>query len=314
VKVFVIGGTGAIGRPALDALVAAGHDVSALARAPGRAREIERRGARPVHVSMFDVPGLSQAFARHDAVVNLASAMPSTAQFVRIGAWQATERVRTDGSAAVVEAALAADIGLLIQESVAMIYADQRDAWIDEHAPVDHYRTARGNHAAEASARRFAATGRTGITLRFGLFYGPGARHSEQFLALARVGIVPVLGHPDSYLSSIHVADGGAAVAAALGAASGVYNVVDDEPLTASDHASALAIAAGRRPWLRGPGRLMLLLGHRTTSLTRSLRVSNAKLEAETPWTPTFPSAREGWAATAVDVPRRRHRGPRRDR
>ena len=102
-----------------------------------------------------------------------------------------------------------------------MLYRDQGSAWIDEGSPVDHYPTAVGNHAAEASARRFTAAGRVGVVLRFGLFYGPGARHSEQFLALARRGVTPLIGHPDGYLSSIHVEDGGRAVAAALDAPAG---------------------------------------------------------------------------------------------
>ncbi|HKY14488.1 MAG TPA: NAD(P)-dependent oxidoreductase [Microthrixaceae bacterium] len=305
-KVFLLGGTGAIGRPAVDALVAAGHDVSALARSPERARTLRAFGARPVEISMFDLPALTQAFVGHDAVVNLASAMPSTVQFVRLGAWRDTQRIRTVGSALVVDAALASDVSMLVQESVAMLYADKGDSWIDEHAAVDRYPMAQGNHAAEASAERFTSAGRTGIVLRFGLFYGPGARHSEQFLAMARLGVVPVLGHPSGYLSSIHVADGGRAVPAVLSAAAGVYNVVDDEPLTKRSYADALAHGAGRRPWLRAPGRLAQLLGHRTTSLTRSIRVTNAKLTAATGWAPEFPSAREGWLATATALQRGR--------
>ena len=35
------------------------------------------------------------------------------------------------------------------------------------------------------------------------------------------------------------------------------------------------------------------------TSLTRSLRVSNARFRAATGWAPHYPSAREGWIATA---------------
>lgn len=305
-KVFVLGGTGAIGRPAIDALVAAGHEVRALARTRERAVQLTESGARPVEVSMFDLPGLTRALDGHDAVVNLASAMPSTLQFVRLGAWRSTQRIRTEGSANVVDAALAADVGILVQESVAMIYADQGGAWIDESAAVDHYPMARGNHAAEASAERFTAAGRTGIILRLGFFYGPGARHAERFLALARVGVVPMIGHPDGYLSSIHVVDGGKAVADVLPATAGAYNVVDDEPLTKRDYAAALAHAAGHRPWLRAPGRAARLLGHRTTSLTRSIRATNHKLTSATSWAPRFPSAREGWAATAAALAGRR--------
>ena len=76
-KVFVLGGTGAIGKPAVAALVAAGHEVTALARTPAKAALIRDLGGEPVEVSMFDVVALTEAFADHDAVANLASAMPS---------------------------------------------------------------------------------------------------------------------------------------------------------------------------------------------------------------------------------------------
>lgn len=118
--------------------------------------------------------------------------------------------------------------------------------------------------------------------LRFGLFYGPGARHSEQMLALARRHVALVLGPPDSYVSSIHLADAATAVAAALDGPAGTFNVVDDEPLTKRGYADALAHAAGTSPWLRMPGRAGLVFGDRLTSLTRSLRVSNARFGAAT--------------------------------
>jgi nucleoside-diphosphate-sugar epimerase len=189
-----------------------------------------------------------------------------------------------------------------VQESVSMIYPDCGDRWIDESTPPDRYPNAEGNLAAEAAAARFSDAGGTGVVLRLGLFYGPGARHSEQFLALARRHILPVIGHPDSYVSSIHVADAGAAVSLALQIPGGVYNVVDNEPLTKRQYARALADAAGTRPWIAGPGRLAAVFGDRLTSLTRSLRVSNRQFRQASGWEPRYPSARDGWAATAREA------------
>jgi nucleoside-diphosphate-sugar epimerase len=120
-----------------------------------------------------------------------------------------------------------------------MLYPDRGSEWIDEDVPTDTYPMARPNLAAEASANRFSAAGGTGVVLRFGWFYGPGATHSEQFLALARRHICVQMGRPDTYVSSIHVADGGAAVAAALHAPAATFNVVDDEPLTKRSYADA---------------------------------------------------------------------------
>ena len=294
-----MGGTGAIGRHALPALVAAGHDVTALVRTPEKAAVVEAQGAEAVMVSMFDRAALSDSFRNHDAVVNLATSMPSTATFVFRRAWRPSERVRIEGSAAVVDAALTAGVPRLVQESVSMVYPDRGDEWINEDVEPDPYPNARGNLAAEASARRFREAGGAGVVLRLGLFYGPGARHSEQFLAMARHHVVPLIGRSQSYMSSIHVVDGGTAVAAALHVPAGVYNVVDDEPLTKREYARALTFAAGARPWVRGPGRLAVLLGHRMASLTRSMRVSNRRFREASGWQPRYPSAREGWIATA---------------
>ncbi|PRX51454.1 nucleoside-diphosphate-sugar epimerase [Prauserella shujinwangii] len=305
-KVFVTGATGAIGGHTVPALVRAGHTVSALARGSAKAEVLAEQGATPVPVSLFDRDALAAAFAGHDAVVNLATAMPATAAFVVRRAWRPTGRVRAEGAANVADAALAAGVRRVVQESVAMLYRDHGAQWIDEDAAVDSYPATAGNHAAEAAAHRFTAFGGEGTVLRFGLFYGPGARHSEQMLALARRHIGVMLGPPGSYLSSIHVADAASAVVAALHAPAGTFNVVDDEPLTQRAYAGALSHAAGATPWLRVPGRAGLLLGDRLTSLTRSLRVSNSRFRDATAWAPAYPSAREGWLATAAHLDRAR--------
>ncbi|KZB86169.1 NAD-dependent epimerase/dehydratase family protein [Amycolatopsis regifaucium] len=298
-KVFVTGGTGAIGGHAVPALIEAGHEVTALARTSGKAAVLGSQGAKPVIVSLFDRHALGEVFAGHDAVVNLASSLPSMSRFLSAKAWAHNKRIRAEGSAAVVDAALAAGVGRVIQESVSMIYPDRGGEWITEDVPPDHYPQALGNLAAEANAHRFTEDGGTGVVLRFGWFYGPGAAHSEQLLAQARRGIGVALGRLDGYVSSIHLADAASAVVAALAVPAGTYNVVDDEPLTKRDYTAALAAATGKRQWIRGAGRAASLLGDRLTSLTRSVRVSNTAFREASGWVPRYPSAREGWLATA---------------
>jgi nucleoside-diphosphate-sugar epimerase len=295
-RVFLTGGTGAIGRYAVKALVAAGHDVSALARTAEKAAELKAAGARPVAVSIFDLDGLIQQLKGSDAVVNLATALPATKDFPRMSAWADNNKVRAQGSATLVDAALKTGVPRFIQESVSMIYRDKGSEWIDEDWATDDFPMAASNHAAESSARRFTASGGTGVILRLGWFYGQGARHSEEFFDLARRwGIAIMMGAPNTYVSSIHVADAGNATVAALAARSGEYNVVDDEPLTKRAFADALANAAGRSWYIRAPGRLAHLAGNSTTSLTRSLRVSNARFVKETGWRPAYPTPREGF-------------------
>lgn len=92
------------------------------------------------------------------------------------------------------------------------------------------------------------------------------------------------------------------AVVAALQAPEGTYNVVDDEPLTKRGYADALTDAVQTMPWVRLPGRAGLAFGDRLTSLTRSLRVSNARFRNVSGWAPVYPNAREGWLATAAEL------------
>src|SRR5947209_2005839 len=107
-KVFVTGATGAIGRFAVPQLVNAGHVVTGLARTDEKAAQLERQGAQSARLSLFDAAALKDAFAGFDAVCNLATAIPSVAKGVRASAWAENARIRTEGSAAVAEAALSA--------------------------------------------------------------------------------------------------------------------------------------------------------------------------------------------------------------
>lgn len=121
-RVFVLGGTGAIGTTTVPALVAAGHAVSGLVRSEHKAEDLRRAGATPVSASLFDTDQLAAAFEGHDAVVNLATALPGDARFLIKRGWRENTRVRSDGSASAVEAARRTGITRFVQESVSMLY------------------------------------------------------------------------------------------------------------------------------------------------------------------------------------------------
>ena len=136
-RVFVAGGTGAIGRHAVRALVGEGHAVTAVARTQEKAQALTELGAHALSVSIFDRSALASAFEGHDAVVNLTSAIPPMTQFMARKAWAENDRVRTEGSAAIVDAAISAGVERVVQESVSMLYPDRGAEWIDEDVPPD---------------------------------------------------------------------------------------------------------------------------------------------------------------------------------
>ena len=294
-RVFLTGGTGAIGGHVVPALLGAGHEVSALARSVAKAGQLRGYGANPVRTSLFDEAALTRAFADHDAVVNLATAIPPPTKFALARAWRANDRVRTLGSAAVAAAARHAGVPRLVQESIAFMYPDRGAEWIDEDVPLEPVPRTRPNEQAEENARTF---GDGCVVLRFGLFYGPGSDLTDLVLKAARRHTGTAFGRPGDYFSFIHLADAADAVVAALDAPGGTYNAGDDEPLTWREQADAIASAVGVKRWLRAPGRLTRLAGARSAPFSRSLRVSNAKLRSATGWAPRYPSTREGWRAT----------------
>jgi nucleoside-diphosphate-sugar epimerase len=298
-KVFVAGGTGALGRFALPRLVAAGHDVTAIARSDDKAAAVAAAGATPIEVDLFDADGILTAAAGHDAVVNLATRIPPVSEAWKASAWEMNDRIRREASGILADAALAGG-GRFVQESITFTYPDRGAEWIDETVPIDPPDSVGSVLAAEAAAARVTEQGGTGVVLRFGLFYGPGSSHTDAFVAAARKGVGPVAGAPGDYLSSIHLDDAATAVEASLGAAAGVYNIVDDDPVSRRDYADVLVAAVGQRRRIHVPGRLAKLGGQRTATMTRSQRVSNAGFKAATGWHPQYPSVREGWPAVVA--------------
>ena len=199
-----------------------------------------------------------------------------------------------------VDAALAHGAERYVQEALAFAYADHGAAWIDEDEPIEPPEGLDGVLAAEAHAHRVTAGGAAGVVLRLGNFYGPESGYAQDALRMARRRISTAIGPSDAFWSVIHADDAGAAVAAALRAPAGTYNVVDDEPLTRAQNDRALADAVGVASLRRPPRAVRRLAEGRAPIMARSIRASNAAFKAATGWAPAHPSTREGWAAVVA--------------
>jgi nucleoside-diphosphate-sugar epimerase len=301
-RVFVTGATGVIGRRVVPLLVRSGHAVTALSHSATKRAALERAGATVVAADLFDRQALRPLLAGHDAVVNLATHMPSSATRMMLRSfWRENDHIRREGSAALADAAMSAGVGRFLQESFAPVYEDGGDRWIDEQWPIRPTAYNRTVIDAEHSAARFAAGGGAGVVLRFAAFYGSDSRVLHDMLGYVRKGWAPLPGRPDAYISSVSHDDAASAVVAALGVPSGVYNVTDDEPLTRAEWTAALATALGVDPPKPLPG-WVSRLGSTMELLSRSLRISNGKLRAATTWRPRWPSVRDGWRALAPEL------------
>jgi nucleoside-diphosphate-sugar epimerase len=304
--VFVTGGTGALGRPVVKRLVAAGHRVRALARSEENVAALRALGAEPVRADLYDAADLHEALAGADAVLHLATRIPGATSAGRPAAWRENDRIRREGTRNLVDAALATGVKTFVYPSVVLVYPDSGDRWIDAAtAPAGPESTQLPSTLeAEAEVARFTDRGGRGIVLRMGQFYGDDP-YSRSVLGAARRGIGLMLGDDEAFLSFIWIDDAADAVIAALDeqVPAGTYDVVDDEPLRRREVSAALLQAVGRRRLWRVPSFAVRLMARSLSGvLLPSRRVSNRRFRAASGWAPRVPSAREGWRRLAAEL------------
>ena len=215
-KIFVAGATGAIGRPLVGLLVAAGHQVVGTTRSLPKAEALRAIGAEPVIVVVFDAPALSRAVAsaRPDVVVHQLTDLPrgldpsQMAEGARRNA-----RIRDEGTRNLVAAAREAAVPRILAQSIAWMYAPGHEPH-GEDDPLDV--NAEGTRA--ISVAGVAALERQilssppieGVVLRYGHLYGPAT------------------GTETAAPPAIHVDAAAAACLRAIGKARpGVYNLAE---------------------------------------------------------------------------------------
>src|ERR1041385_4073038 len=71
-RIFLTGATGYVGAAVLDALVRAGHDVTALVRNSEKARNVAKRGAHPVIGNLADPESYRAAADGQDGYIRTA--------------------------------------------------------------------------------------------------------------------------------------------------------------------------------------------------------------------------------------------------
>ncbi len=307
-RVFVAGASGAIGRPAVRQLVAAGHEVTGMTRREERLEEIRAAGATPVRCDVFSPDEVDKALrqAAPEVVVHLLTALPPRIDYrAKEDPLAPTNRVRTEGTRNLIAAARAAGARRILAESVAFFYVPEGDWVKDEEAPLNlaapGYFGAAAAALADLERQVVEAQGLEGVVLRFGWLYGPGTffdrEGSQTEDALKRR--LPIVGQGDGTFSFVHVEDAASAVVAAVErGAPGAYNVTDDEPAPMREWVPVFCSAVDAKKPFRVPAWLARLLAGRAAvaSATQLRGASNAKAKRELGWQPLYPSWRQGFA------------------
>jgi nucleoside-diphosphate-sugar epimerase len=300
VRVFVAGATGAIGRPLIAQLVAAGHTTVGMTRSPERAAAIRAAGAEAVVCDALDADGLRAAVAgaAPDVVVHQLTSLPRRFEPRKPALYEATNRIRTEGTRNLVAAAAGRRI---VCQSVAFAYRPHGGAVVDEDAPLftDALEPfGAGTRVIVEMERSVLAAG--GIVLRYGWFYGPGTFHGAggSIEHDVRKRRFPIVGDGGGMWSFVHVDDAAAATVAAIErGAPGVYNVVDDEPAAPRDWLPLYAEAIGAKPPRRVPVWLAALVAGRAAARMAGTMTgaSNTRAKHELGWEPRWASWRTGF-------------------
>lgn len=243
-RVFVTGGSGFVGGHLVEALVAAGHEVLALARSTTSEDRVRAYGATPVRgdlgkMSAADLTGV-------DAVVHAAAFVEEWG--TRQQFWDAN----VVGTERLLGAARAAGVRRFVHVGTEAALFEGRDLVdVDETAPYPRvHRYLYSETKAEAEARVLAASSGdfTTVSIRPRLVWGPrDATVLPTVLAMAREGRFAWLDGGQARTSTTHVENLVAALILALtnGRGGRAYFVADDGTRTMRAFLEAAAAAHG---------------------------------------------------------------------
>ena len=301
-RVFIAGASGAIGTPLVRQLIERGHEVVGSSRSRKSAERVRAMGAEPVVLDVLDAGAVRKAVleAHPDAIAHEATALANV-RFSRSldRTFAETNRLRTEGTDALLAAAREANVNRFVAQSFASMRYAREGSWVKtEEDPLDPAPVA-GTRETGAAMRYLdeTVTAAGGVVLRYGGFYGAD---SDGMVEPVRKRQFPIVGSGDGVSSFVHLDDAAAATVLALeNGAAGIYNIVDDEPAPVRDWLPVMAEALGAKPPRHFPAWLARLFAGEAGVMmgTTSRGASNSKAKRELGWAPRYATWREGFPA-----------------
>jgi nucleoside-diphosphate-sugar epimerase len=308
-RIFLAGATGAIGRPLVSALIAAGHSVVGLTHAPAKTEAIRRMGAEPVVADGLDAAAVRAAVmaSSPEIIIHEMTDLTGASDLRHFNrTFAGSNRLRTVGTDHLLAAAREAGVRRFIAQSFCgWPYARNGVAIKTEADELDPDPPEELRPTLEAIRYlEHAVTGSTqpeGIVLRYGVFYGPDTGMLDHAtIEQIRHRRVPLIGDGGGWWSFVHVDDAADATVRAVGPGSS-YNIVDDEPAEVREWLPALAQMLDAKPPFHLPAWIgRLVAGEHMVSMMTQVRAgSNIKARRDLDWEPLRPSWREGFSVIA---------------
>jgi nucleoside-diphosphate-sugar epimerase len=305
-KVLVAGGTGAIGRRLVPALLKEGHEVAVIGRSEDELRRVTGDEMKAYACDVFDaasVERVMRAFSP-EVVIDELTSLPASLKPRQLKAvYGRNNRVRWEGGGNVLAAAQKTGVKRLVLQSAAYWYEpysgpalkdESRPFFRDAPEPIGE-----AIRTMEGVEKRAQASGLEVVILRYGMFYGPGTWYSADGDVGQQVKArkFPLIGDGVGVFSFVHIDDAAEATAKAVTAPPGVYNVVDDHPVRFSEWLPAFADALGAKAPMRVPVWLArMAAGSAMVTWMQTLKgASNTRAKTALGWTPRYASYREGF-------------------
>ncbi|HMQ32292.1 MAG TPA: NAD-dependent epimerase/dehydratase family protein [Chloroflexaceae bacterium] len=179
-RAFVTGATGLLGGSLVEALLAAGHSVTAMVRSKAKAGHLAAQGVSLVEGDMEQVGGFAPALGGHEVLFHAAAYFR---EYYQPGDhWAKLKAINVDGTAALLRAAEAAGVGKVVYASSSGVLGKAPGgAPADETTPPDAmvHRNLyfRSKLLAERAVDAFLAESRLPVVLiQPGWMFGPGDR------------------------------------------------------------------------------------------------------------------------------------------
>jgi nucleoside-diphosphate-sugar epimerase len=248
-RIFLTGATGYIGSAVLDALVRAGHDVTALVRNNEKAARVASRGGRPVVGSLSEPESYRAAADGQDGYVHTAfDRAPGRGPAVDITALEtllaAGKRPRTSGS-------MAPPRFVIYTSGIWVLGPAPEPA--AEDAPINPIALVAWRPAHEALVLGAGGDSLRTVVVRPGVVYGGGEGTVGEIFKDAANGLVRVVGDGNNRWPLVYDRDLGELYArlAARDEASGVYHANDEGDERVSDIVAAIGPYLPVRPDVR---------------------------------------------------------------
>jgi 2-alkyl-3-oxoalkanoate reductase len=297
-RVFITGATGVLGKRVVKSLIERDIRVVALSRSAGNSSQLSQAGAEVVKGNLFNPEEMIEATKNCDAIFHLATHIPRKPIPNKMKDWKENDKIRTVGTKALLQAAVANNIKIFIQESVTILYGDRNGETVTSETPIakEQIKWTKSAVEMENMIRDEKRTGH--IIIRFGSFYSEDSWNTTYLFDSIRKRRFPIIGKGDFYWNLISVDDAADAVVYSYQnfqrLKNKTINFTDFSPILYKDFANGMAALTGsKKPFSLPVFLAKLLMGKEVLNfITNSYRIQQDDIIAD--WKPKYKNCLEG--------------------